>query len=78
MVVYVLDALRYKEAAFGAIWFTLGSVNLSMLLTGVMFPAGRPVFLGILVTLASGATLLLVGEPVARMRALLLRIHPAC
>ena len=62
MVVYILDALRYKEAAFGAIWATLGSVNLTMLLTGVMFPTGRPVVLGIMVTLAGGATLLLVGE----------------
>ena len=65
MVVYILDALRYREAAFGAIWATLGSVNLSMLLTGVMFPAGRPIVLGIMVTFASGATLLLVGERAA-------------
>ncbi len=68
MVVYILDALRYREAAFGAIWATLGSVNLSMLLTGVMFPAGRPIVLGIMVTFASGATLLLVGERAPALR----------
>ena len=62
MVTYILDALRYKEAALGAVWVTLGSMNLLMLLSGAMFAVGRPIILSILLMLMNGATLLLIGD----------------
>lgn len=61
MVTYVLDALRYKEAALAAVWLTLGSMNLTMLLSGAMFAVGRPIVLSVLLSIANGATLLLIG-----------------
>ena len=59
---YVMDALRQKEGAFAAVWVTLGAVNLTLLLTGAAFTHGRPILLGICLTVANGATLLLTGE----------------
>lgn len=61
MVTYILDALRYKEAALAAVWATLVSMNFVMLLSGAMFAVGRPIVLSILLSLANGATLLLIG-----------------
>ena len=62
IVSYVLDALRQKEAAFAAIWITLGGINLTLLFTGASFPPGRPWTLGVLMMLVSGAALLLSGK----------------
>jgi hypothetical protein len=61
MVAYIMDALRYKEGAFGAIWLMLGSANLSLLLTAAAFKPGWSAFLIILVILLNSATLLLLG-----------------
>ena len=62
IVSYVLDAMRQKEAAFAAVWLTLGGVNLTLLFTGAAFPPGRPLPLGLLIMGVNGATLLVAGQ----------------
>ncbi len=53
--------MRQKEAAFAAVWITLGGVNLTLLFTGAAFPPGRPIPLGILIMGVNGTTLLVAG-----------------
>lgn len=62
IVSYVLDAMRQKEAAFAAVWLTLGGVNLTLLFTGAAFPPGRPLPLGLLIMGVNSATLLVAGQ----------------
>ncbi len=58
-----MDALRYREGALGAIWITLGLVNLSMLVSDASFGGPSPLILSAAVSLCSGSTLFLVGAP---------------
>ena len=58
-----MDALRYREGALGAIWITLGLVNLSMLVSEASFGGPSPLILSAAVSLCSGSTLFLVGAP---------------
>lgn len=60
-VAYIMDALRYREGALGAIWITLGLANLSMLASEASFGGGNPLLLSAAVSLCSGSTLFLVG-----------------
>ena len=62
-VAYIMDALRYREGALGAIWITLGLANLSMLASEASFGGSNPLFLSAAVSLCSGSTLFLVGKP---------------
>lgn len=62
-VAYIMDALRYREGALGAIWITLGLVNLSMLVSEASFGGPSPLILSAAVSLCSGSTLFLVGAP---------------
>ncbi len=63
MVCYILDALRYKEGALGAVWLTLGSVNLSLWLSGAILDGHRPLPLSIMIGGCSGTTLFTTGLP---------------
>ena len=60
-VAYMMDALRYREGALGAIWITLGLVNLSMLISEASFGGPSPLILSAAVSLCSGSTLFLIG-----------------
>ena len=57
----MMDALRYREGALGAIWITLGLGNLSMFVSEASFGGGNPLLLSAAVSLGSGSTLFLVG-----------------
>ncbi|KAK9824524.1 hypothetical protein WJX72_011089 [[Myrmecia] bisecta] len=59
MVTYILDAMRYREGAIGAIWLTLGMCNLSLVFTSLTSP--RPIPLSILVSIINGTTLFMTG-----------------
>ena len=61
-VAYIMDVLRYREGALGAIWITLGLANLSMLVSEVSFGGSNPIILSAAISLCSGSTLFLVGE----------------
>ena len=61
MVSYILDAMRYREGALGSVWITLGSINLSMLLSGAVFAAQRPLSLSLLIAICNGTTLFTTG-----------------
>ncbi|CAK0743676.1 hypothetical protein CVIRNUC_001488 [Coccomyxa viridis] len=61
MVAYMMDALRYREGALGAIWITLGLGNLSMFVSEASFGGGNPLLLSAAVSFGSGSTLFLVG-----------------
>ena len=58
----MMDALRYREGALGAIWITLGLGNLSMFVSEASFGGGNPLLLSAAVSFGSGSTLFLVGE----------------
>ena len=53
----------------GAIWITLGLVNLSMMVSEASFGGLSPLPLATLVSLLSGALLFLIGQ---------LLVHPQC
>ena len=58
----MMDALRYREGALGAIWITLGLGNLSMFVSEASFGGGgNPLLLSAAISLGSGSTLFLVG-----------------
>lgn len=57
-----MDALRYREGALGAIWITLGLVNLSMLISEASFGGDGPLILSAMISLCSGCNLFLTGE----------------
>lgn len=57
----MMDALRYREGALGAIWITLGLGNLSMFVSEASFGGGNPLLLSAAVSFGSGSTLFLVG-----------------
>ena len=61
MVCYILDALRYKEGALAAVWLTLGTINLSLWLSGAVLVGGRPLALSLMIGACSGTTLFTTG-----------------
>ena len=61
-VAYIMDVLRYREGALGAIWITLGLANLSMLVSEASFGGSNPILLSAAISLCSGSTLFIVGE----------------
>ena len=78
-VTYIMDAMRFRSCAMGAIWITLGLVNLSMMVSEASFGGLSPLPLAALVSLLSGALLFLVGEAPARLpKGLPSRAWPAC
>lgn len=62
MITYILDALRYREGTFGAVWLTLGAANLSLLISGASFSRSRSIPLGIFIAASNGSLLFLTGE----------------
>lgn len=62
MVSYILDAIRYREGALGAIWVTLGAVNLSLCFSEASFLSNRPVTMSVMTAICSGILLFVVGE----------------
>lgn len=62
MGVYILDALRFKEGAFAAVWASLGLANLATIMSTLLHDRDQPVVLTILTILINGATLFLTGE----------------
>ena len=56
-----MDAMRYREGALGAVWLSMGLVNLSMLVSEASFGGPSPLPLAALVSLLSGSTLFLTG-----------------
>lgn len=62
MSTYILDALRYREGTFGAVWLSLGATNLSLLVSGASFSRSRPIFLAALMAVSTGSLLFLIGE----------------
>ena len=61
-VAYIMDVVRYREGALGAIWITLGLANLSMLVSESSFGGSNPILLSAAISLCSGSTLFIVGE----------------
>ena len=61
MVTYMLDAMRYREGALGAVWATLGSVNLSIWVSGALFMGHRPFILSFMIGICSGISLFITG-----------------
>lgn len=62
MVTYMLDAMRYREGALGAIWVTLGSVNLSIWVSGALFMGHRPFIMSFMIGICSGISLFITGS----------------
>eukprot|EP00884_Botryococcus_braunii_P004652 jgi/Botrbrau1/14188/Bobra.182_3s0121.1 len=61
MVTYILDALRYREGTFGAVWLSLGATNLSFLISGASFSRTRPFVLGGFMAASTGSLFFLIG-----------------
>ena len=61
MGAYILDAISFKEGAFGATWLTMGVANMAMVGSVVLSGAEESVLLTVLVLLLSSATLALAG-----------------
>jgi hypothetical protein len=61
MITYILDALRYREGTFGAVWLALGATNLSLVLSGASFSRSRPILMGVLMAASTGSLLFLTG-----------------
>jgi hypothetical protein len=64
-----MDALRYREGALGAIWITMGLVNLSMLISEASFGGDGPLLLSAMISLCSGASLFMLGAILAHVPA---------
>ncbi len=60
MVMYVLDALRYREGAFFAAWLSVGFANMAMLMSSLFAP-DRPLLMSLCVCFVSGFALFLTG-----------------
>eukprot|EP00887_Chlorella_sp_A99_P005591 scaffold1.g5591.t1 len=60
MGTYILDAMNYKEGAFGAVWLTMGAANLAMVISLVVYSFGQSA-LTLLILLLAAATLALTG-----------------
>jgi hypothetical protein len=65
MITYILDALRYREGTFGAVWLTLGAANLSLLISGAAFSRSRSIALGFFIAASNGSLLFLTGKSLA-------------
>ena len=75
MVCYILDALRYKEGALAAVWLTLGSVNLSLWLSGAVLMGGRPLALSLMIGACSGTLLFTTGiQQAMQMASIMTRV----
>ena len=61
MSVYILDAMRLKEASFGAAWLTLGLSNMSMIFSTLVFGDEKSTFLAVLIFLLNTAALYMTG-----------------
>lgn len=58
---YLLDALRVREGALGAVWLTMGAVNLSTIISVLAFSPTIPALLSLCVAFVSAITLFLTG-----------------
>lgn len=61
MLTYLLDLLRWGEAALGCAWVTLTAVYLSLVFGAGVHAERRPAFLEVVMLLALGQTLFLIG-----------------
>lgn len=61
MVVYILDALQYREAALLAVWLVLGLMNMCFGLTAVFFSDSNGIFIPVMTAIVNGITMFLVG-----------------
>lgn len=61
MVVYILDALQYREAALLAVWLILGLMNMCFGLTAVFFNDSQGIFVPLMTAVINGITMFLVG-----------------
>ena len=61
MVIYILDALQYREAALLAVWLSLGLFNMSFALTILFFSETTSVVIPLLTAVMNGITLFLTG-----------------
>lgn len=61
MATYILDAMRYKEGAFMAVWLTMGAANLAAIFSALLLKSDAPVALTLLTFLLNGLTLFLAG-----------------
>ena len=62
MAAYLLDALRVREGALGAVWLTMGAVNLSTIVSVLAFSPTIPALLSLCVAFVSAITLFLTGQ----------------
>lgn len=68
MVVYILDALQYREAALLAVWLVLGLMNMCFALTALFFSnSSSGVLIPMMTAIMNGITMFLVGM-----------LHPTC
>lgn len=61
MVVYILDALQYREAALLAVWLVLGLMNMCFGLTAVFFNDSTGIFIPVMTAVVNGITMFLIG-----------------
>ena len=61
MVIYILDALQYREAALLAVWLSLGLMNMSFGLTVLFFTDTQLILIPLLTAITNGITLFLTG-----------------
>jgi hypothetical protein len=61
MATYILDAMRYKEGAFMAVWLTMGGANLAAIFSALLLKSDAPVALTLLTFLLNALTLFLAG-----------------
>lgn len=62
MVIYILDALQYREAALLAVWLSLGLMNMSFGLTALFFSDSPGILTPILTAVMNGIALFLTGQ----------------